>query len=100
VLKEIKRYHIINYAVNEYLAKERDCMKCPYCGREMYEGYIYNGQQPNQWLPKGVMPSRIVFTATDKGITLKNKFSFFKQGGYCAEAFYCYKCRIMIAAAD
>ena len=66
-------------------------MKCPYCGKEMSEGYLYNGKQPNQWLPRGI---------TDKGITLKNKFSFFRESGYSAEAFYCYQCRIVIAPAE
>lgn len=75
-------------------------MKCPYCGKEMSEGYIYNGAQPVQWLPKGVMPARISFTATDKGITLKNKFSFFKESGYCAEAHYCYDCQVVVAKAE
>ena len=75
-------------------------MKCPYCGAEMAEGYIYNGAQPNQWLPKGGMPARIVFTTNSKGITLKNTFSLFKESGYCAEAHYCYPCRIVIAPAE
>lgn len=75
-------------------------MKCPYCGKEMSEGYIYNGAQPVQWLPKGVMPARINFTTTNKGITLKNKFSFFKESGYCAEAHYCYDCQVVVAKSE
>ena len=75
-------------------------MNCPYCGRTMLDGYIYNGRQPNQFLPKGVMPARISFTTTEKGVTLKNKFSFFKESGYSAEAFYCNKCRIVIAPTE
>ena len=74
-------------------------MKCPYCGQEMSEGYIYNGQQPNQWLPKGVMPSRIKFTKRDTGIDLKNQFKF-KEGGYCSEAYHCYGCQIIIAPTE
>ena len=75
-------------------------MNCPYCSKEMVEGYIYNGSQPVQWLPKGVMPSRINFKTTDKGITLKTKFSFFKASGYSAEAFYCDQCNIVIAPTE
>jgi hypothetical protein len=75
-------------------------MKCPYCGKEMPEGYIYNGQQPIQWLPKGIMPARIKFTKRDEGVDLKNKFSFFKESGYSAEAFYCYACNIIIAPTE
>ena len=74
-------------------------MKCPYCGKEISEGYIYNGQQPNQWLPKGVMPARIAFTKRDEGV-LKNKFKFFKESGYCSEAFHCYGCHIVIASTE
>jgi hypothetical protein len=75
-------------------------MKCPYCGKEMSEGYIYNGQQPNQWLPKGVMPARIKFTKRAEGVDLKNTFHFFKESGYCSEAFHCYGCQIVIAPTE
>ena len=75
-------------------------MKCPHCGKEMSEGYIYNGQQPIQWLPKGVMPARIKFTKRDEGVDLKNKFSFLKESGYSAEAFHCYECHIVIAQTE
>ena len=75
-------------------------MKCPHCGKEMLEGYLYNGQQPIQWLPNGVMPARIKFTKRDEGVDLKNKFSFFKESGYRAEAFHCYACHIIIAPTE
>lgn len=75
-------------------------MKCPYCGKEMPAGYIYNGQQPIQWLPKGVMPARIKFTKKEEGVDLKNKFMFFKESGYIAEAFYCYACHMVIAPTE
>lgn len=75
-------------------------MKCPYCGEEMSVGYIYNGNQPLQWLPDGVMPSRVNWIATDRGVSLKNNFKLFKEGGYKAEAFYCYGCHIVIAPAE
>lgn len=75
-------------------------MKCPYCGEEMSVGYIYNGNQPLQWLPDGVMPSRVNWIATDRGVSLKNNFKLFKESGYKAEAFYCYGCHIVIAPAE
>jgi len=75
-------------------------MKCPYCGKEMSVGYIYNGQQPIQWLPEGVMPARIIFTKRDEGVDLKNKFTFLKESGYRAEAFHCYGCRVVIAPTE
>jgi len=75
-------------------------MKCPHCGKEMSEGYIYNGQQPIQWLPRGVMPARMIFTKRNEGVDLKNKFSFLKESGYHAEAFHCYACRIVIAPTE
>lgn len=75
-------------------------MKCPYCGNEMSEGYIYNGSQPLQWLPNDVMPSRIKWTTKDDGVNLKNTFKLFKESGYKAEAFYCNKCHIVIAPTE
>ena len=75
-------------------------MKCPYCDTEMSAGYLHNGNAPIQWHPKGVMPTRIAFTTADKGVTLKNKFSFFKESGYCAEAYYCCQCHIVIAPTE
>lgn len=75
-------------------------MKCPICGKEMIEGYLYNGSQPLQWLPNGVMPARICWSTTDEGITLKNKFKLFKESGYKAEAFHCQECHIVIAPTE
>ena len=75
-------------------------MKCPHCGKEMSEGYIFNGLQPVQWLPKGAMPARFVFSKRNVGVDLKNKFSFFKEGGYSAEAFHCDVCRVVIAPTE
>lgn len=75
-------------------------MKCPQCGEEMAEGYFYNGQQPIQWLPRGVMPARLCFTKREKGVDLKNRFSFFKESGYTAEAYHCYACHIVVARTE
>ena len=75
-------------------------MKCPYCGTEMAAGYLYNGSQPLQWLPNSVMPARIKFTKKDEGITLQNKFKFFRESGYRADAFCCGNCHIVIAPTE
>lgn len=72
-------------------------MTCPYCGKDMSEGYIFNGNQPNQWLPNGAMPARLIFTSSKKGIDLKNRLSVFREGGYCAEAYHCDQCHVVIA---
>ena len=63
-------------------------------------GYLYNGQQPIQWLPNGVMPARVKFTRRAEGVDLKNKFSHFKESGYTAEAFHCDVCHIVIAQTE
>ena len=72
-------------------------MKCPYCEREMQMGYIYNGSQPVQWIPEGKRPSMWNFSTTEEGICLNSKFIFTKGSGYKAEAYYCGRCKIVIA---
>ena len=69
-------------------------MKCPYCSKEMAQGYIHNGKQPVQWMPHGKKCSMFAFSAADGGVELNNKFS---MSGYCAEADYCDDCHIVIA---
>ncbi len=75
-------------------------MKCPYCGREMACGYLYNSSQPLQWIPRGKRPSMFSYSLAEAAIPLNNEFSFFKIGGYHAEAFFCEACRIVIAKAE
>lgn len=72
-------------------------MNCPYCGRGMLPGYIYNGNQPMQWLPDGEKPSVLAFAAAEKGVSLLNRFTL---RGYHAAAFYCENCKIVIAPTD
>ena len=60
-------------------------MKCPYCNKQMEYGYLYNCNQPLEWIPDGKKPSKIAYTTTDDGVKLNNKFSLFKTGGYNAE---------------
>ena len=72
-------------------------MKCPYCDEEMSIGYIHNGNQPIQWLPSGKKPSIFRFSAVEDGVKLNSKFSL---NGYCAEAYYCNNCHIVIAKTE
>ena len=75
-------------------------MYCPICNKEMLSGYLYNGNQPLQWIPEDKKPSKFAFSTTDNGVKLNNKFSLFKTGGYNAEAYYCDKCHIIIAPTE
>ena len=56
-------------------------MYCPICNKEMLSGYLYNGNQPLQWIPEDKKPSKFAFSTTDDGVKLNNKFSLFKTGG-------------------
>ena len=75
-------------------------MKCPYCSKELFRGYLYNDNQPLQWLPDGTKPRHIAYSVSEHGVTLQNHFSFFKIGGYHAEAFYCKSCHVVIAKTE
>lgn len=72
-------------------------MKCPCCGKEMYAGYIHNGNQPVQWIPNGKKPSAFSFSTSAEGVSLINKFEPFKSNGYVAEAHYCATCNLVVA---
>ncbi len=72
-------------------------MKCPYCQKEMQWGYIPNWSQPVQWIPDGEKPSLFSFSVAQKGIALINQFKPFKVYGYKAKAYYCSKCKIVLA---
>ena len=72
-------------------------MKCPYCQEEMQFGYIPNGQQPVQWIPDGEKPSYFSISVAEQGIPLINHLKPLKANGYKAEAYYCTKCKVVIA---
>lgn len=72
-------------------------MKCPYCQKEMQLGQISNWSQPIQWIPDGQKPSLFSFSVAKNGISLINQFKPLKAYGYKAEAYYCSKCKIVIA---
>ena len=77
-----------------------DNMKCPYCSKEMQLGYLYNGSQPLQWIPKGKRPSVFSYSVANYAVELNNNFKPFKVGGYSAETFYCEECHIVIAKTE
>ena len=49
---------------------------------------------------KGKKPSAFAFSSSEDGVSLCNKFSMFKTGGYSAEAYYCAACRVVIAQTE
>ncbi len=72
-------------------------MKCPYCDKEMLQGYIHNGNQPVQWLPNNSKPSPLRFSTADDGVALINQF---RINGYKAQAYYCSNCNLVIARTE
>ncbi len=75
-------------------------MKCPGCGREMQAGYLAGECRPVQWMPEGKRPSAWNFTTSEEGVTLCNRFSLLKTGGYRAEAYFCPTCQMIIAPTE
>ena len=75
-------------------------MTCPVCKNEMQEGYLYNGSQPVQWIPKTERPSPFSFSVAPRAVALHNSFRFFKRGGYSAPSFYCKYCRHVISPVE
>lgn len=63
----------------------------------MQLGQISNWSQPIQWIPDGQKPSLFSFSVAKNGISLINQFKPLKAYGYKAEAYYCSKCKIVIA---
>ncbi|NBH82311.1 MarR family transcriptional regulator [bacterium C-53] len=72
-------------------------MNCPCCQNEMQAGYIPNWSQPVHWLPEGKRPSIFSHTVTGSGVPLLNQFKPLSAFGYKAEAYYCQKCKMVIA---
>ncbi len=75
-------------------------MNCPYCGKEMALGYIFDGNQPPQWIPDGSKPSVFAYAKAKDGIKLKSEFQFWKLGGYRADAHYCAACKVVLASTE
>lgn len=76
-------------------------MECPYCKKEMSEGYIHNGRQPIHWIPDGAKPAMLAYNIAKGGVSLRHK----PTGpaiinGYSAEAYYCADCRVVIAKTE
>ncbi len=69
-------------------------MKCPSCQKEMHNGYVFERDQPIQWIPAESKPS-IWKTGVAEGSVVLGGGGFW-TGGYKAEAFYCKNCKIVI----
>lgn len=75
-------------------------MKCPCCGKEMLSGYLYNGSQPLQWIPENKRPSMLSFSVAESAVSLRNRFSPIRVGGYQAEAYHCPVCKLVLAPTE
>ena len=75
-------------------------MICPVCKNIMQEGYLYNGSQPVQWLPKTVRPSALSFSVKTSAVALRNTFKLFNHSGYSAVSFYCNHCKHVISPVE
>lgn len=73
-------------------------MECPYCGKEMTQGYLNNRQKPIQWIPDGKDPGFLNYMKAKDGVTLENEFNVID--GYNAEAHYCSECMLVIAPTE
>ena len=68
-------------------------MICPYCKKEMQEGYFYIGLQPVYWIPKGTNHTWLINNATDDKILL-SKYNPLKV--HKIKVFRCPDCKIEI----
>jgi len=72
-------------------------MNCPYCKKEMKEGFIPAIKMALQWLPKGGKLPLTIFQVAKGGVKLS------KMPGWTyekAESFYCEDCRIVITPVN
>ncbi|VEU81265.1 PF20097 family protein [Haploplasma axanthum] len=68
-------------------------MECPYCNKEMEEGFIPASRMRNQWIKKGgKMPSTVFGTSKD-GFAL-SEMPVWKTKKTIS--YYCYNCNIVI----
>ncbi len=72
-------------------------MKCPYCEKEMQNGYIPTDTTPAQWLPEGEKQSlfKLKYSKNCKKLISENT-SF----GIHAIAYYCGNCGIVLLNED
>lgn len=68
-------------------------MKCPYCGKEMDDGYIFNGKTDIVWTPKDQKPSLFI-NQTREGQILLKKMNYLK--GCKIKVVRCPICKIQI----
>jgi hypothetical protein len=68
-------------------------MKCPYCGKEMENGYIPASKFALMWIPEGERVPTTIFNKTKTGVNL-TKVPFWTMQK--AESFYCDSCKVVI----
>ena len=79
-------------------------MKCPYCGKEMIQGYVWSDPLRTMvWLPEGEEPSFLM--DTEKNVAKKNgilwkKNLFGSHSEKRIELHICQNCNVGIAKLD
>lgn len=68
-------------------------MICPYCNKEMQEGFIPANRMRNQWIKKGGKLPATIFGVSNDGFALSD-MPFWKWKK--TEANYCSYCQIII----
>ncbi len=68
-------------------------MKCPYCGKEMKEGYIPAFNRAVQWIPKGEHVPLTFFQKAKGSIRLSKNPKLALEK---ALSYYCEKCKTVI----
>ena len=74
-------------------AQRRYAMQCPYCKKELMEGYIPASKMALMWLPESGKTPATIYQKTKTGINL-TKVPFLRMQK--AQSFYCDKCNVVI----
>ncbi len=75
-------------------------MECPYCKKEMKQGYLHNGRQPIHWIPDGNKPAILAYNTAKGSISLRHKPTSPAINGYSTEAYYCAECCVVMAKTE
>lgn len=68
-------------------------MKCPYCNKEMSDGYIPASKMALMWIPESEKAPPTIYNKTHVGVNL-TKVPFWKMQK--AKSYYCNNCKIVI----
>jgi len=66
---------------------------CPYCNKELLEGYIPAGKMALMWIPKGEKMPATIFSKTKNGVNLTDVPLWRAE---VASSFYCDHCKVVI----